>query len=219
MSRMPQITAQQLVQFLRRQGFVRWPQTGSHPTLRHEEKKLSATVPIHSGCDLGPVSLFVYFATPDSRSMTLSVCVNRRRRRFMPIITLTTDFGDGSPYVAAMKGVILTINPSATIVDITHSVPAQDITHGAWLWKTRRPGSRRHDPRGGGRSGRRHEPRHSLCPHRRSSTLRRTTACSARLMAGTPPSLVLQSRSANIGCRKSPTHSTAATSWPRWLRG
>ena len=25
----------------------------------------------------------------------------------MPIITLTTDFGTGSPYVAAMKGVIL----------------------------------------------------------------------------------------------------------------
>ena len=27
------------------------------------------------------------------------------------IITLTTDFGVGSPYVAAMKGVILSINP------------------------------------------------------------------------------------------------------------
>ena len=27
------------------------------------------------------------------------------------IITLTTDFGDGSRYVAAMKGVILSINP------------------------------------------------------------------------------------------------------------
>jgi len=38
----------------------------------------------------------------------------------MPIITLTTDFGAGSPYAAAMKGVILSLNPAATLVDITH---------------------------------------------------------------------------------------------------
>jgi len=47
------------------------------------------------------------------------------------VITLTTDFGTGSPYVAAMKGVILSLNPAATIVDITHAVPAQDIRHAA----------------------------------------------------------------------------------------
>ena len=57
----------------------------------------------------------------------------------MPIITLTTDFGDGSPYVAAMKGVILSINPAATIVDISHSVPAQDITHGALVLEDTTP--------------------------------------------------------------------------------
>jgi S-adenosylmethionine hydrolase len=49
----------------------------------------------------------------------------------MHIITLTTDFGVGSPYVAAMKGVILAINPAATIVDVSHAVPPQDIRHGA----------------------------------------------------------------------------------------
>jgi S-adenosyl-L-methionine hydrolase (adenosine-forming) len=49
----------------------------------------------------------------------------------MSIITLTSDFGTGSPYVAAMKGVILSINPAATIVDITHAIPAQDIRHAA----------------------------------------------------------------------------------------
>ncbi len=32
----------------------------------------------------------------------------------MSVITLTTDFGAGSPYVAAMKGVILSIIPGAT---------------------------------------------------------------------------------------------------------
>ncbi|MFZ5830599.1 MAG: SAM hydrolase/SAM-dependent halogenase family protein, partial [Planctomycetota bacterium] len=45
----------------------------------------------------------------------------------MAIITLTTDFGHSSPYVAAMKGVILSIHPQATVVDITHAIPAQDV--------------------------------------------------------------------------------------------
>jgi S-adenosylmethionine hydrolase len=49
----------------------------------------------------------------------------------MPIITLTTDFGSSSTYQAAMKGVILSINPAAVIVDITHDVPHQDVKRGA----------------------------------------------------------------------------------------
>ena len=47
------------------------------------------------------------------------------------IITLTTDFGPGSRYVGAMKGVILSINPRATIIDLSHAVPARDIRAGA----------------------------------------------------------------------------------------
>src|SRR5512137_221633 len=38
------------------------------------------------------------------------------------IITLTTDFGLSDAYVAMMKGVILSINPSARLVDVTHQV-------------------------------------------------------------------------------------------------
>jgi S-adenosyl-L-methionine hydrolase (adenosine-forming) len=45
----------------------------------------------------------------------------------MPIITLLTDFGTQDYFVAAMKGVILSANPTAAIVDITHDVPPQDI--------------------------------------------------------------------------------------------
>ena len=45
---------------------------------------------------------------------------------------MLTDFGTGSPYVAQMKGVILAINPRATIVDISHAIPPQDISTGAW---------------------------------------------------------------------------------------
>jgi len=49
------------------------------------------------------------------------------------LITLTTDFGEGSPYVAAMKGVILGINPDARLVDLSHRIPPQNILHAAWF--------------------------------------------------------------------------------------
>jgi S-adenosylmethionine hydrolase len=48
-----------------------------------------------------------------------------------PIITLTTDFGTSSPYVGAMKGVLLTINPRVRLVDIAHHIPPQDIRRAA----------------------------------------------------------------------------------------
>lgn len=46
-------------------------------------------------------------------------------------ITLTTDFGTDSPYVAQMKAAILCINPETRIVDICHSVPPQNVLNGA----------------------------------------------------------------------------------------
>ena len=50
----------------------------------------------------------------------------------MPIITLTTDFGPGR-YVAQMKGVLLSLCPGATIVDVAHDVPPQDLVNAAIL--------------------------------------------------------------------------------------
>ncbi len=47
------------------------------------------------------------------------------------VITLLSDFGD--VYPASMKGVILSINPSANIVDISHSIPRHDINAGAFV--------------------------------------------------------------------------------------
>ena len=47
------------------------------------------------------------------------------------MITLTTDFGD-SEYVGAMKGVILSLNHSALIVDATHNIRPFDIRHAAY---------------------------------------------------------------------------------------
>jgi hypothetical protein len=49
----------------------------------------------------------------------------------MPLITLTTDFGSSDSYVAQMKGVILAVNPNARIVDVTHSIPPQDVARAA----------------------------------------------------------------------------------------
>lgn len=52
------------------------------------------------------------------------------------IITLTTDFGLADAYVAAMKGVILSINPRATIVDICHQIRPQNIAQAAFILST-----------------------------------------------------------------------------------
>jgi S-adenosyl-L-methionine hydrolase (adenosine-forming) len=49
----------------------------------------------------------------------------------MPIVTFTTDFGAHDGYAGAMKGVVLSIAPRATLVDITHGIPAQDVAAGA----------------------------------------------------------------------------------------
>ena len=48
------------------------------------------------------------------------------------IITLTTDFGTSDAYVGIMKGVILSINPNARVVDVTHAIPPQDIYEAAF---------------------------------------------------------------------------------------
>lgn len=50
-----------------------------------------------------------------------------------PLVTLTTDFGESSPYVAQMKGVLLRKLPFARLVDITHAVPPQHVLAGAVL--------------------------------------------------------------------------------------
>ena len=57
----------------------------------------------------------------------------------MKTITLLTDFGLKDPYVGVMKGVILSINPDARIVDITHDIEPQDLTEGCFLIKESYP--------------------------------------------------------------------------------
>ncbi|TWT89688.1 Adenosyl-chloride synthase [Pseudobythopirellula maris] len=49
----------------------------------------------------------------------------------MPLITLTTDFGAGGRYVAQMKGVICSLCPEATVVDLSHAMPPQGVAAAA----------------------------------------------------------------------------------------
>lgn len=49
------------------------------------------------------------------------------------VISLTTDFGLRDPFVGVMKGVILNINPSATIVDISHEIANHDLMEAAFV--------------------------------------------------------------------------------------
>jgi S-adenosylmethionine hydrolase len=43
------------------------------------------------------------------------------------LITLITDFGIEDTYAGVLKGVILSISPGCSIVDITHQIPPQDV--------------------------------------------------------------------------------------------
>lgn len=51
----------------------------------------------------------------------------------MAIVALISDFGTRDWFVAEMKGTILSIAPQATIVDITHEIPAGDLRTAAFV--------------------------------------------------------------------------------------
>ena len=50
----------------------------------------------------------------------------------LPVITLLTDFGTADYFAGAVKGAILSVNPVAAIVDITHEIPPQDVEAAAF---------------------------------------------------------------------------------------
>ena len=49
------------------------------------------------------------------------------------ILTLTTDFGIGGPYVAALKGVLLELAPGTQFVDVCHTISPQNILEGGFV--------------------------------------------------------------------------------------
>lgn len=54
----------------------------------------------------------------------------------MPTLALTTDFGLSDGYVAAVKGVVLSIARDVTFVDVTHDISPQDVVQGAYVLST-----------------------------------------------------------------------------------
>ncbi len=56
-----------------------------------------------------------------------------------PLISLTTDFGTTDPFVGIMKGVIASRAPGATVVDVSHGIPAQNVLAGALVLRAAAP--------------------------------------------------------------------------------
>lgn len=53
-----------------------------------------------------------------------------------PLVTLLTDFGARDPFVGIMKGVILGICPDASLVDLCHEIPPQDVLGAGFVLAT-----------------------------------------------------------------------------------
>lgn len=53
-----------------------------------------------------------------------------------PLITLLTDFGERDCFVASMKGVILSINSSASIIDLSHQIASHQIQEAGFFLKS-----------------------------------------------------------------------------------
>jgi S-adenosylmethionine hydrolase len=50
-----------------------------------------------------------------------------------PVVAFLTDFGLSDGYVGVMQAVVLGIAPHASLIDITHAIPPQQVTSGAWV--------------------------------------------------------------------------------------
>jgi S-adenosylmethionine hydrolase len=48
-----------------------------------------------------------------------------------PVVALLTDFGTRDHYAGTLKGVVLSVCPEASLVDISHDIPAHDVMAGA----------------------------------------------------------------------------------------
>ncbi len=51
----------------------------------------------------------------------------------MPIVTLLTDYGTADSYVGEVKGVLLSLAPGATLVDLTHEIAPGDVAGAAYV--------------------------------------------------------------------------------------
>jgi hypothetical protein len=66
-------------------------------------------------------------------AMTILTSTGARAAHAEPLIGLFTDYGWDDPYVAQLKGVILTIAPRTQILDLIHSVAPFNVAEGSYL--------------------------------------------------------------------------------------
>jgi S-adenosylmethionine hydrolase len=57
----------------------------------------------------------------------------------VPLVTLTTDFGPRSPYVAALKGALLSVHGAVHLLDLSHSLPPQDVRYCSFFLRSAVP--------------------------------------------------------------------------------
>src|SRR5512140_3404619 len=50
-----------------------------------------------------------------------------------PIVTFTSDFGTQDWFVGVVHGVLATLAPASTVVDLNHAIPPGDVSRGAFL--------------------------------------------------------------------------------------
>ncbi len=62
--------------------------------------------------------------------------MSQQPRSHLPMIGLLTDFGIEDAYVGIMKSVILTICPTAPVIDLCHAIAGQNILSGSYLLST-----------------------------------------------------------------------------------
>lgn len=79
------------------------------------------------------ITLAMSGCNPPARSSTAAPAVPSATAPLQPVIALFTDFGTTDPYVAQMKGAILTIDPGARLLDVTHDVTPFDVMQGSYL--------------------------------------------------------------------------------------
>lgn len=62
--------------------------------------------------------------------------LNSRLNSFsMPIVTLTTDFGHQDFHLGRLKGMLLSVVPTAQLVDVSHEIPNYDIVQAAFIFR------------------------------------------------------------------------------------
>src|SRR5512143_1093923 len=55
------------------------------------------------------------------------------------LVTLLTDFGTRDAFVGIMKGVMLSMDPTLRLIDLTHEIPAQAVDVGALVLRSAVP--------------------------------------------------------------------------------